>query len=61
MEILQPIMLPFGKAMEDNFILAHDNAKPYYHADVLRCLQQNKIFRMDCAAQSPDIYPIEYL
>ena len=55
-EILSPIVRLYASAIGDDFILMDDNARI-----VNEYLQQETIERIDWAAKSPDLNPIEHV
>ena len=59
-EILAPIIRLYAGAIDDDFILMDDNAKPHLARIANEYLQQETIERMDWPAKSLDLNPIEH-
>ncbi|GFU60106.1 transposable element Tcb2 transposase [Trichonephila clavipes] len=60
-EILTPIVVPYAAAIGDGFILMDDNCMPHRANLVEDFLFEEGILRMEWAACSPDINPIEHV
>lgn len=60
-EILLDHVVPFGPFIGENFLFMHDNARCHTAHIVSQCLDDWNIRRMDWAARSPDLNPIEHI
>ncbi|KAJ4441837.1 hypothetical protein ANN_11696, partial [Periplaneta americana] len=60
-ECLADHVVPFGQFVGDNFVLMHDNARPYIAHAVGDYLQEVGIHVLPWPARSPDINPIEHV
>ncbi|GBM09329.1 Transposable element Tc1 transposase [Araneus ventricosus] len=60
-EILEPYVSLFRGAVGPEFILMDDNARPHRALLVDEFLESEDIRRMDWAARSPDLNPIEHV
>ncbi|GFT98638.1 transposable element Tcb2 transposase [Trichonephila clavipes] len=59
--ILEQHVRLFRGAMGAEFLFMHDNARPHRGNIVDECFQSENIPRMDRAAYSPDLNPIDYV
>ncbi|UYV69889.1 hypothetical protein LAZ67_7001107 [Cordylochernes scorpioides] len=60
-EILEPYLRPYRDQIGHNLIFMDDNARPHRARLVNEYLQSENIRRMDWAARSPDLNPIEHV
>ncbi len=60
-EVLEPVVRPFAGALDQDFALMHDNARPDTGRVVQVYLQQEGIEVMEWPARSLDLNPIEHL
>nr|CAD7260173.1 unnamed protein product [Timema shepardi] len=58
-DIVEPIVLPYRRAVGHRFIKANDNAMQHHGHMVQQCLKNNDIVIMEWPAQSPDMRQIE--
>ncbi|GBM98837.1 hypothetical protein AVEN_188099-1 [Araneus ventricosus] len=60
-EILDPYVRPYAGAIDNDFILMDDNARPHRAVVVEGYLEGHGLERMEWPAKSPDLNPIEHL
>ncbi len=60
-EVPEPVVRPFARALGQDFVLMHDNARPHTVRVVQAYLEQEGIDVMEWQARSPDLNPIEHL
>lgn len=60
-DILEPIVMPFGPYIGENFCLMQDNARPHTAAITLGYLREVEIEVLEWPARSPDLNPIEHV
>nr|KAG5694158.1 hypothetical protein BaRGS_001485 [Batillaria attramentaria] len=59
--ILDPFVRPYAGAIDPEFNLMDDNARPHRARIVDQYLEEKSMERMEWPARSPDLNPIEYV
>ncbi|GFW81185.1 transposable element Tcb2 transposase [Trichonephila clavipes] len=60
-KILRPYVIPYAVAIGDSFVFQDDNARPHRARLVENMVEAETIQRMEWAACSPDLNPIEHV